>query len=243
VSAPAPPTTPIDRPPPLWPYRLAFAALAVLGLAFGEMAEAARRQVPDALDSRVMAWVYAHRDHWPGLTRFFHAVTWFGNPSVATSFTIAVAVLLLFLGRRRIGRLRRREAVFWLFVLISGRSLNLLLKAHFQRQRPPIDFRLVEEDSFSFPSGHSVYSAIFCAMLAILLAREIPASRAWLRIAVVTALATLAGLVGISRIWLGVHYPTDVVGGLLLGVGWVIIAYLLRYGGSRWIARKRQGVV
>jgi undecaprenyl-diphosphatase len=220
--------------PPLWPFALAFLALTALGLAFGEMAQAARRAVPNGCDRRAIAYVVEHRGAWPGLTRFFHGVTWLGNAGVATTFTALVAVALLFLGSRRIGRLRKREAVFWLIVLVSGRALNLVLKAWFQRERPPLDIRLVEEDTFSFPSGHSVYAAIFCTMLWLLVHRHAPASPRWPRPLAAVVCLLSAVLVGASRVWLGVHYPTDVLGGLLLGVSWVIIAYLIRFGWGHW---------
>jgi undecaprenyl-diphosphatase len=220
--------------PPLWAYALALAVLAALGWAFGEAAEAARSKEPDGLDRHVLAWVVRHRDEWPGLTRFFRAVTWLGNTQVATASTILIAVALLALGRRRVGNLRKREAFFWLGVAIGGRTLDLLMKAYFQRARPPSIYRLVTETSFSFPSGHSVFAAILFTMLAILTTRALPTlSETW-RVVVALLCILMALLVGASRVWLTVHYLSDVAGGLVLGLAWVEIAYLLRFGWRHW---------
>src|SRR5439155_11758291 len=104
--------------PPLWPYLLAFSALIVLGLAFGEMAKEARQEVPDGLDLHAIHWVSRHHREWPGLTHLFLAITVLGNPEVATASTLLVAAVLVWLGRHKVGRLRKREALFWLGVAI-----------------------------------------------------------------------------------------------------------------------------
>jgi len=161
------------------------------------------------------------------------------NTPVATAITFAIALLLYGLGRRRVGLLRRREAIFWLSVAFGGRGIEVLLKDYFQRDRPPLLYRLVTETSFSFPSGHSVFAAILFTMLAILITRALPRlSRAW-RIAVGLLCLLMALLVGASRVWLSVHYVTDVGGGLVLGLAWVEIAYLIRFGWGHWNHRRR----
>jgi undecaprenyl-diphosphatase len=229
--------------PPVWPYVAIFVALVVLGLAFGEMAREARREVPDGLDRQVITWVSQHRAEWPGLTILFQSLTSLGDPEVATPCTLLVAVVLIALGRRRIADLRQSEAFFWLAVVISSRFLCMLLKAWFQRERPPVGFRaiVIDDASLSFPSGHSVYAAVFFSMLAILIARLLPPSFVWLRFVTYAVCAVVAVLVGISRVWLTVHYPTDVIGGLLLGVAWVIMAYTLRYGWAHWRWHRQSG--
>lgn len=243
MSAPEPPVRPENdaERPPFWPYVLAFFALALLGLAFGEMARLARLEAPDGFDLHLSMWVSRHHQEWPGLTRLFGAMTWLGDAEVATPLTCAVALALLILGRLRIARLRKREALFWLGVAISGRVLCVLLKLWFERERPPESLRLIviDDDSFSFPSGHSEFAAVFFTMLAILIARAVPASRGWLRVIAIGVCMLMALLVGASRVWLNVHYASDVAGGLLLGVAWVILAYLIRFGWWHWRWRRR----
>jgi membrane-associated phospholipid phosphatase len=226
---------PTPARPSLWPYVLAFAALVALGLAFGETARAARRTVPDTLDLHVLNWVVRHHQEYPGLERLFKTVTRLGDRDVATPATLLVALVLFVLGRRRVADLRVREAVFWLAVPTSAWYLNILLKLWFQRERPPQSLRRAFDDaSFSFPSGHAVFAAVFFTMLAILLARVLPPQWRWLRYLAIGLCAVMALLVGASRVWLCVHYVTDVVGGLLLGVSWVILAYMIRFGWARW---------
>jgi len=219
---------------------LALCSLLAMGLAFGEMATMARQEVPDALDVHAVAWVTRHHREWPTLDWLFHALTRLGNFDVAFPLTLAVAAVLVLLGRRGAAGLQKREAVFWLGVMAGGRLLCVSLKLFFQRPRPPLELRrvVIGDDSFSFPSGHSVQSAVFCAMLAILLGRLLPARPRWVRSTAWALCAAMAVLVGASRVWLGVHYPTDVIGGLALGVGWVQLAYLIRFGWRSWRIRR-----
>jgi undecaprenyl-diphosphatase len=219
---------------------LAFCALLAMGLAFGEMARLARQQVPDALDEHAVAWLSRHHGDWPRLDWLFHVLTRLGDPEVAYPLALAVAAVLVVLGRNRVARLQKREALFWLGVLAGGRLLCVSLKLHFQRARPPLELRrvVIGDDSFSFPSGHSVQAAVFCAMLAILLGRLLQSRPRWMRWAGWAFCCVMALLVGASRVWLGVHYPTDVIGGLALGVGWVQLAYLIRFGWRSWRTRR-----
>jgi undecaprenyl-diphosphatase len=221
-------------PAPLGLYALAFGALVVAGLVFGEMAEAARRTDPDDIDLHIPAWVRAHADEWPGLTRLFRATTALGNFPMAVVLVVLIAVILLTLHRAKIGGVRAADPFLWLGVTSSGWLLNRTLKLWFQRQRPPDIHWLIEEKGFSFPSGHSAFAGVFFGMLAILLARGSPDRPPWFRVVGVLACLVLAVLVAASRVWLGVHYPTDVIGGLLLGAGWAIAAWLVRSGWARW---------
>jgi len=204
------------------------------------MAQAAGRAEPEGIDSELIGWVTHHHGEWPALDRLFPALTLLGNFEVAAASTVSVAVVIVLLGHRRRAHLRKREAFFWLGVIISAHGMCLFLKEWFERARPPAGIRrVVIEESFSFPSGHSVYAAAFFSLLAILIARAIPPSRVALRWTAVALCAALAALVGASRVWLIVHYPTDVAGGLLLGVGWVTSAYVIRFGWVHWRGHRR----
>jgi undecaprenyl-diphosphatase len=221
-------------PAPLWLYALAFGGLVIAGLVFGEMAEAARRTAPDDIDIHIPAWVRANAAGRPSLTRLFRTVTVLGNYPTAVILVLLVALTLFALNRAKIGGVRAADPFLWLSVTTTGWLLNRMLKLRFQRQRPPDLHWLIEERGFSFPSGHSAFAGVFFGMLAILIVRASPQRPAWFRVVGVLTCLVLAVLVAASRVWLGVHYPTDVIGGLLLGAGWAIAAWLIRSGWGRW---------
>ncbi|MBZ9715417.1 phosphatase PAP2 family protein [Deinococcus multiflagellatus] len=116
-------------------------------------------------------------------------------------------------------RTRHRLATFWGLSVAGAAGLNLVMKVLMHRSRPDLWPRLVQEHDASFPSGHSMYSAAFVTAL-ILLAWRTPYR--WPALILGSA---FSGLVGVSRLYLGVHYPTDVVGGWLTGAAWVLGVY------------------
>lgn len=203
--------------------------LVLLGLGFGLMIRAALLEEPHRFDRSILEWVIRHRGEWAWLTHFFVGITRFGNAEVAVPATIVVAFLLRMLHRRGLKGLREREAVIWLAVLLGGWLLSRWLKGIFRRERPPALNHLVVETSFSFPSTHSVFSAIFFTSLALLLVDLIPPTRPILRRLSAGSCLVLALAVGMSRVWLGVHYPTDVIGGFFLGVGLVLLVGFVRH--------------
>jgi undecaprenyl-diphosphatase len=231
---------PSPRPPSVWFYVLTVVALVLLGLAVERLGVSERVDEPNDLDVFVHGWVVHHRPSWPAVTALLHGATRFGNPNVATLATALVTFTLYGLYRAGVAVVRRSDALVWLAAILGGRLLSLALKEAFGRDRPPVLHRLVTETSYSFPSGHSVFAAVYFAMLASVVARMIPPRLAWLRWACVAVCLTLAVLVAVSRVWLGVHYPPDVIGGLLLGFGWVLTVAALRRGWSHW--RGRGGV-
>jgi undecaprenyl-diphosphatase len=120
-------------------------------------------------------------------------------------------VLFLLLGWRR--------AMLWLVINISGTLvLDLALKYSFARLRPLPFFGPMPRTP-SFPSGHALFSFCFYGVLAGLLADRIESRR--LQVLVWTCAAVLVGAIGLSRIYLGVHYPSDVIAGYLTGTLWV----------------------
>jgi undecaprenyl-diphosphatase len=104
---------------------------------------------------------------------------------------------------------------------------NTLLKASFRRARPDALDAIVVEHGYSFPSGHSALSMVAYGVLAVIVWRSTLPRAA--RIGLVVALGALIGAVGLSRVWLGVHYPTDVVAGWSAGLAVVMVyAWLTR---------------
>ncbi|WP_404428200.1 phosphatase PAP2 family protein [Sutcliffiella horikoshii] len=110
-------------------------------------------------------------------------------------------------------------ALFLWANLVCVRLLNTLLKTIFSRDRPSLD-HVVEAGFYSFPSGHSMNSMAFYGAIAFLCYLIIKQS--WLRNTLMTVCFVLIGLIGFSRVYLGVHYPLDVLGGFSMGASWVL---------------------
>ncbi len=107
----------------------------------------------------------------------------------------------------------------------GGWLLSTLLKSGFDRPRPSVVPHLDVVDSSSFPSGHSMLSAVVFLTLGSLLARLTPSYR--LKVYFVSVALILSGLVGMSRVYLGVHYPTDVLAGWAAGLVWAVLCWLV----------------
>lgn len=214
-----------------WLYGLAVLTLTGLAAAVLRLGGPERVDDPSKLDVAVHAWVVGHRAGWPALTRVLGVATLFGNFEVGCGATLLVAVALYVLGKPR-----RMGALVWLGTVGTGALWGTTLKAVFHRQRPPALDRLVTETSYSYPSSHSVFAAVFFGGLAVELGRSARDRRS--RWASVALCLVLAVVVGLSRVWLGVHYPSDVLGGLILGSGWVLAVATVRRGWAHWLARK-----
>jgi undecaprenyl-diphosphatase len=139
----------------------------------------------------------------------------FGTP-FWTIITIALLLLLYY---------RRWLELAGFFVCLIGEALlNILLKNLFERSRPDL-FQMVEAAGYSFPSGHAMVSLCLYGMIAFLVSRHI---RGWQwRLAVVTLATALVAVIGLSRVYLGVHYPTDVVAGYFAGGMWLAFSISL----------------
>lgn len=120
---------------------------------------------------------------------------------------------------------RRHAAVFILIATVGGALLSNALKGLYSRPRPDVVPHLAYVTSYSFPSGHAMLSAVVYLALGALLARLVETRRAKVYFVGVAVLLTL--LIGASRVYLGVHYPTDVVAGWSAGVAWAVLCWLL----------------
>jgi undecaprenyl-diphosphatase len=145
-----------------------------------------------------------------------------------TSYIVIVAAVFLLLVYRK----RWREMGALAICLAGGAVLSFLLKNLFHRARPDL-LHIVQETGYSFPSGHALATMCFYGMAAFLMMRTIPSWRG--RLAVITLTLILSVAIGISRIYLGVHYPTDVVAGYAVGSMWLAccIALLLWWERAR----------
>ena len=170
-------------------------------------------EVLTGFDSNIQTWV---RGGLPaGLTRFFKTITILGNTPVQAIIAI-VAVIWLYL------RQYKAEAIF---VGASGLLASILivsLKYIYQRQRPSIT-HLVHASGYSFPSGHSLGTFMILGAIAIVLAQRLEKKESKIVVYAITGL--LIFLVGLSRIYVGVHYLTDVLAGFTLAFGLINAIY------------------
>jgi undecaprenyl-diphosphatase len=143
-------------------------------------------------------------------------LTALGGTFVLTLITLAVAGYLELAGKRR-------AALFLLLAIGGGVAIGFALKAGFERPRPDLVTAEARVFSTSFPSAHSMLSAIVYLTLGMLLARVQPRRRVKIYLIGLAILLTLA--IGISRIYLGVHWPSDVLAGWALGASWAMLCW------------------
>ena len=171
-----------------------------------------------ALDLRIQSVVHGYAS--PNLTRVMLALTWIGSPSLLLPGT---AVIAAFLWWRRL----HRDTVTFLIAMTGTGILIVVLKLYFRRLRPDIPWALVDENSFSFPSGHSIVAVVLYGSLLVLGLLHLCTS--WERLAVsVVMVVTVLGI-GLSRIYLGIHYPSDVAAGYLVGCIWLATVTLAEW--------------
>ena len=133
---------------------------------------------------------------------------------VGAIFLIGLSVILsIIIKNKKIGIL------IWINIVIST-LLNQILKYIVQRPRPT-EFRIIDERGYSFPSGHSMVSAAFYGFLIYIIYKNI--KNKYIKWGLITILSLLIVLIGISRIYLGVHYTSDVIAGILISILYLII--------------------
>jgi undecaprenyl-diphosphatase len=118
-----------------------------------------------------------------------------------------------------------KTALFVTFATLSGAALSSLLKLGFDRPRPDLIPHLTHVYSTSFPSGHAMVSAVVYMTLGTLLAREV--SGLWSKFYVMSVAIIVTGLVGLSRLYLGVHWPSDVVAGWAAFASWALAWWVI----------------
>jgi membrane-associated phospholipid phosphatase len=184
---------------------IAAAALFLFGRLAEEMMEGDTQQ----FDSVVRNAVHQHAT--PLLTGAMQTFSFLGSTAWVAIFGLLVACACFYLKRPRI-------AVFLAITMAGVGTLDYVLKLAFHRPRP-IAFYGVSPSSYSFPSGHALGSFCFYGVLAAVLAKRTIGRK--LKFLIWLAAALLVGMIGLSRIYLGVHYPSDVIAGYLAGAVWV----------------------
>lgn len=155
-------------------------------------------------------------------------ITSLGGGTLIALFTLIVAGYLWL-------RNKFQALVLLVITVIGGGLLDLGLKLIVGRGRPTIVPHLINVDSYSFPSGHSLMSMAVYLVLAALLSPQLPDRRT--RVYVIAVALFLTCIIGVSRVYLGVHYPSDVLGGWSLGLAWATLCWLVA-----WYLERRRTV-
>ena len=191
-------------------YLVGGATIAIAGTAaFVELASHVRSGATQAFDESVMRWMGAHRIEW--IERSLIEITALGTGLVVMMIVVISALFL-------IATQHRFSAFLLLVASAGGIVLNAVLKSSFDRPRPQLFEWLTEPSSSSFPSGHAMSSAIVYFTVAYLIARL--EKRRWMRVVTILSSLLIVLLISVSRLYLGVHYPSDVLAGMIIGLAW-----------------------
>jgi undecaprenyl-diphosphatase len=201
---------------------LLVAALAGGLFAFIEIADAVREEETRALDEAILLAMRRPGDPSdpigpPWIEEVGRDLTSLGGVAIIGLVTAAVAATLWLVGQRR-------SAALLVFAVVSGALLSFALKRGFDRPRPTLVPHETTVYTASFPSGHSMLSAVAYLTLGALVARVLPRKR--LKAFVLGWALLFTGLAGVSRVYLGVHWPTDVLAGWAIGASWAVACWL-----------------
>jgi undecaprenyl-diphosphatase len=188
------------------------AGIAVCGLAvwvFGEIAETVMAGKTQAFDENVLRWFGAH--HTKLLDGAMLEITALGT-GIVVMMIVSISALFLALSRHRY------SALLLIVATVGGVGLNHVLKLFFNRPRPQVFVWGTTVASSSFPSGHAMSATIVYSTVAYLAARL--QKHAWQRWLTLSLAAVIIVLISASRLYLGVHYPSDVLAGGAIGLAW-----------------------
>ncbi|ANP48043.1 hypothetical protein ATE48_11595 [Candidatus Viadribacter manganicus] len=156
---------------------------------------------------------------------------------ITTLGGFAVLALVTFMATGYLLVLKRwSDALTLLFATIGGTLISEGLKVGFNRPRPDLVAHVVETTSMSFPSGHAMLSAVTYLTLGALIART--QEKRWLRGYVLGGAILVTLLIGLTRVYLGVHWPTDVLAGWCLGAAWALLCWVA----ATWFANRISGM-
>jgi len=199
-----------------------FIIFATMTFTLWEISAAINQREPlTVADAQLSTWLHSHTLPW--LTSATFVITSLGSSVIASCIAVLFGLYLI-----------RRRRLYWLAAFLSsvygGMLLNRILKYAFQRPRPHFDDPLLSLTSYSFPSGHTMTATVLYGVLAAYFFTTTPDWRR--RMAIVFVAGFLILLVGFSRIYLGAHYLTDVLGAMAEGVAWLALCLTVVY--SLW---------
>jgi membrane-associated phospholipid phosphatase len=174
---------------------------------FGSLAEDVVEHEVFFFDRPILLFLHSHAS--PVLDAVMVFFTKAGSALVLVPFNVMVFIILM-------RRCNRAAASFWALAVAGAALLNLLAKHAFARTRPDLWISILPETTFSFPSGHAMQSMAVAAALTLL---AWPTQGRWGALVLGTCFVFL---VGMSRVYLGVHYPSDILGGWAASLSWVI---------------------
>ena len=195
-----------------WRMLMWFFCLLLPLWAFGSLVGEVHKKAVFPFDAPILNWLHACAT--PALDGFFILMSRLGY--IWGVVPCDVALLLYLLLRRRF-----RDALFFGIAVIGSAVLNIVAKNHYARLRPDLWISLRPETTYSFPSGHAMGSATLAVALIVLVW---PTRWRWL---IVTVSLFFVGLVGVSRVYLGVHYPSDILAGWAAAIAWTFGMYML----------------
>ena len=209
-----------------WPLALLFAGLLLPLWGFAELADEVREAEGFPFDAPILH--AAGQMASSGFDRLFLFFSAIGYQYGVVPVDIA---LVLVLALRR----RYRESVFAAVATGGSGLLNVVAKQAFARDRPSLWESIAPEHNFSFPSGHAMGSMTLAAVLVLL---AWPTRWRW---PVIAAMAVFVPMVGLSRVYLGVHFPSDILAGWAAALAWTTGVYLLvfRWDGRPWRSAAR----
>lgn len=206
-----------------WIYGLCLGIMVLSLWAFGELAEEVLETEMAAFNQAVLLSIHGHAT--PFWDQVALHVTQLGS-------ILGIVVLGSLFGLWMLSRRRYLDLAALLAALLGGGLLTYSLKTMFKQLRPDVFPQLVVERSFSFPSGHALLSFCLWGFLGVWLILENP--RAGWRWAIAALCMAVAGLIALSRLYLGVHWPTDVTAGFLLACTWLSICFM----GRHWVSQR-----
>jgi undecaprenyl-diphosphatase len=206
---------------------LALAAIAAAAFgAFLEIGDEVLEAEHEDVDHAILRAFAGHRS--AGLDSVVSFISHLGDFWVLFTVTTITALLLLLRAHDRVGTIQ---------LLVSSIGGGLLVrgaKALIERPRPEVVERVVEATGYSFPSGHSMGAACVYLAIALTLRRHLSARASWLALA---GAGLLVGLIALSRVYLGVHYASDIAAGVAFGAAWTLVGAAVA---SLWLHRDRK---